>query len=129
MKLDPTETVVGNVVRRVLKIIRDDYLRVHCGHSADTQTKLLLPHTNDDFATPYVDLQDHILESLDEFQQEIDFAVDSIVQHAPRLISDGEVVLTMGESSISCKVFSVSSASSSFGRDLYGFKAHVQKSS
>ncbi|OQR78033.1 translation initiation factor eIF-2B subunit beta-like [Tropilaelaps mercedesae] len=98
VKLDPTETVVGNVIRRVLKIIRDDYLRVHCGHSPDTQIKLLLPHAADDFATTYVDLQDHILESLDEFQQEIDFAVDSIAQHSQRLITDGEVVLTVGKS-------------------------------
>ncbi|XP_022656810.1 translation initiation factor eIF-2B subunit beta-like [Varroa destructor] len=98
VELDPAETVIGNVVRRVLKIVRDDYLRVHCGHLADTQTKLLLPHAADDFATTYIDLQDHILESLDELLQEIDFAIDSIIQHAPRLINDGEVVLTMGKS-------------------------------
>lgn len=95
IEVDPTETVVGNVVRRVLKIVRDDYLRVHLGHSADQQ-KLLLPHAVDDYATPYIDLKDHVLESVDEFEQEIDYALDNITQQAEQLINDGEVILTYG---------------------------------
>lgn len=66
------------------------------GHAADHQ-KLLLPHAVDDYSTPYVDLKDHILESIDEFEQEIEYALDNITQQAEQLINDGEVILTYGE--------------------------------
>lgn len=82
--------------------MRDDYLRVHLGHSADQQ-KLLLPHAVDDYATPYVDLKDHVLESIDEFEQEIDYALDNITQQADQLINDGEVILTYGMSEAPAK--------------------------
>lgn len=88
---------MGNAVRRVLKIVRSDYLQVHSGHSTDTQM-MLLPHTDDDYKTTYVDLADQILDSIDEFEREIEYASDNIAAQAEHLINDAEVVLTMGKS-------------------------------
>lgn len=104
IRVDPTETAVGNIVRRILKIVRDDYVSVHCGRQiegdSDSLQKMLLSKEEyvDSYTKHFPNLRERILESIDEFERELDLSVENIAAQALEHIHSGEVILTAGKS-------------------------------
>jgi len=95
-EVDPTQTISGNIVRRALKIVRDDYASIHA--NAEPQQLSLLPHTVDDYRTEYKDLSEFIVDSLDELEREVEGSSDNIRSQSEQHINDNEVILTVGKS-------------------------------
>jgi len=95
-EVDPTETIAGNIVRRALKIIRDDYTSIHA--NAEPQQLLLISQPIDNYMTEYENLSEFVLGSLDELEREIEGSSDNIRSQADKHINDHEVILTVGAS-------------------------------
>ncbi|XP_064486449.1 translation initiation factor eIF2B subunit beta-like [Ornithodoros turicata] len=104
IKVDPTETAIGNIVRRILKIVRDDYISVECGRQiegdSDSLQKMLLSQedTVGTYTKHFPNLKQRVLESIDEFERELDLNTENIAAQALEHIHSGEVILTAGKS-------------------------------
>ncbi|XP_017384125.1 translation initiation factor eIF-2B subunit beta isoform X2 [Cebus imitator] len=97
----PSETTVGNMVRRVLKIIREEYGRLH-GRSdeSDQQESLHKLLTsgglNEDFSFHYAQLQSNIIEAINELLVELEGTMENIAAQALEHIHSNEVIMTIG---------------------------------
>ncbi|XP_009247591.3 translation initiation factor eIF2B subunit beta isoform X2 [Pongo abelii] len=97
----PSETTVGNMVRRVLKIIREEYGRLH-GRSdeSDQQESLHKLLTsgglNEDFSFYYAQLQSNIIEAINELLVELEGTMENIAAQALEHIHSNEVIMTIG---------------------------------
>ncbi|XP_065833372.1 translation initiation factor eIF2B subunit beta-like [Oscarella lobularis] len=94
----PSETAVGNVIRRVLKIIRDESASAHPPH--DLHQMLTTPKKGSgdgDFSTP-PDLRGSIFEAINELLDEIGASAHNIAAQALEHIHSNEVVMTCGHS-------------------------------
>ncbi|XP_055337296.1 LOW QUALITY PROTEIN: translation initiation factor eIF-2B subunit beta-like [Paramacrobiotus metropolitanus] len=128
IKTCPPETVIGNVVRRTLKIIREEYINaaqatalrngtaggegaaVVAGEAADRGTTedaefgeslhnlFISGHRMDDFSSKIDGLKTQIIEAYNEFLSELDTSVDCIATQALEHIHSNEVILTIGKS-------------------------------
>lgn len=105
MQVDPTETAVGNVVRRVLKLVRDDYASMCCGRqvegdNSESLQKLVSAKGDsvDDYSRPQPELRERLLESLDELERELALSRDNIAAQALEHIHSGQVIMTTGRS-------------------------------
>ncbi|XP_034783939.1 translation initiation factor eIF-2B subunit beta [Acipenser ruthenus] len=100
----PSETTVGNMVRRVLKIIREEYVRSG-GNSeeADQQEslhKLLTSggQSEDNFRQAFPPLRANVIEAINELLTELDGTTDNIAMQALEHIHSNEVIMTIGRS-------------------------------
>ncbi|XP_075359379.1 translation initiation factor eIF2B subunit beta [Mycteria americana] len=99
----PSETTVGNMVRRVLKVIREEYGRLH-GRSeeSDQQESLHKLLTSgglrEDFSTPYPPLRANVIEAINELLIELEGTTDNIAMQALEHIHSNEVIMTIGYS-------------------------------
>ncbi|XP_015720575.1 translation initiation factor eIF-2B subunit beta [Coturnix japonica] len=99
----PSETTVGNMVRRVLKVIREEYGRLH-GRSEesdqqDSLHKLLTSGgLSEDFSTPYPSLRANVIEAINELLIELEGTTDNIAMQALEHIHSNEVIMTIGYS-------------------------------
>ncbi|XP_061467751.1 translation initiation factor eIF-2B subunit beta isoform X2 [Rhineura floridana] len=99
----PSETTVGNMVRRVLKIIREEYGRLR-GRSEESDQqeslhKLLTSESlNEDFNTYYPPLRANIIEAISELLIELEGTTDNIAMQALEHIHSNEVIMTIGYS-------------------------------
>uniref|UniRef100_A0A8D2K7T1 Translation initiation factor eIF2B subunit beta n=1 Tax=Theropithecus gelada TaxID=9565 RepID=A0A8D2K7T1_THEGE len=97
----PSETTVGNMVRRVLKIIREEYGRLH-GRSdeSDQQESLHKLLTsgglNEDFSFHYAQLQSNTIEAINELLVELEGTTENIAAQALEHIHSNEVIMTIG---------------------------------
>ncbi|XP_062946683.1 translation initiation factor eIF2B subunit beta isoform X2 [Cynocephalus volans] len=97
----PSETTVGNMVRRVLKIIREEYGRLH-GRSdeSDQQESLHKLLTSgglsEDFSFHYAQLQSNIIEAINELLVELEGTTENIAAQALEHIHSNEVIMTIG---------------------------------
>lgn len=108
MRLDPTETAVGNIVRRVLKVVRDDYASEYWGRQvegdSDSLHKMLLPKADsvEDYTRPLESLRERLLErlleSLDELERELALSRGNIAAQALEHIHSDELIMTAGRS-------------------------------
>ncbi|XP_041359982.1 translation initiation factor eIF-2B subunit beta-like isoform X2 [Gigantopelta aegis] len=102
MVIDPSETVIGNMVRRVLKIIREEYASAARGRSeeGDPQEslhKLLLAEGQIDDYTHYIPpLKASVIEAINELRTELDTSADNIATQALEHIHSNEVIMTAG---------------------------------
>ncbi|KAF6129830.1 eukaryotic translation initiation factor 2B subunit beta [Phyllostomus discolor] len=91
----PSETTVGNMVRRVLRIIREEYGRLH-GRSdeSDQQESLHKLLTsgglNEDFSFHYAQLQSNIIEAINELLVELEGTMENIAAQALEHIHSNE---------------------------------------
>ncbi|VTJ62476.1 translation initiation factor eIF-2B subunit beta isoform X4 [Marmota monax] len=91
----PSETTVGNMVRRVLKIIREEYGRLH-GRSdeSDQQESLHKLLTSgglsEDFSVHYAQLQSNIIEAINELLVELEGTTENIAAQALEHIHSNE---------------------------------------
>ncbi|NXU54947.1 EI2BB factor, partial [Turnix velox] len=99
----PSETTVGNMVRRVLKVIREEYGRLH-GRSEESDQqeslhKLLTSGgLSEDFSTPYPPLRANVIEAINELLLELESTTDNIAMQALEHIHSSEVIMTIGYS-------------------------------
>ncbi|XP_074812062.1 translation initiation factor eIF2B subunit beta isoform X3 [Natator depressus] len=99
----PSETTVGNMVRRVLKIIREEYGRLR-GRSEESDQqeslhKLLTSGgLSEDFSTPYPPLRANVIEAISELLIELEGTTDNIAMQALEHIHSNEVIMTIGYS-------------------------------
>ncbi|KAK2523879.1 Eif2b2 [Columba guinea] len=99
----PSETTVGNMVRRVLKIIREEYGRLH-GRSEESDQqeslhKLLTSGgLSEDFSTHYPPLRANVIEAINELLIELEGTTDNIAMQALEHIHSNEVIMTIGYS-------------------------------
>ncbi|XP_020841937.1 translation initiation factor eIF2B subunit beta isoform X2 [Phascolarctos cinereus] len=99
----PSETTVGNMVRRVLKIIREEYGRLH-GRSDESDQQeslhklLTAGGLNEDFSLHYAQLQANIIEVINELLIELEGTTENIAMQALEHIHSNEVIMTIGYS-------------------------------
>ncbi|KAK6179184.1 translation initiation factor eIF-2B subunit beta [Patella vulgata] len=104
MASQPSETVIGNMVRRVLKIIREEYASASRGtteeeESQDSLHKLLLAEKHpDDFSSHTPNLKASVIEAISELQSELETSAENIASQALEHIHSNEVIMTCGKS-------------------------------
>lgn len=105
MDAQPSESAVGNMVRRVIKIIREEFAALIKGQSVDSADqqqslhKMLVAEGQvDDFSIPSPNLKARVIESINELLTELESSADNIAMQALEHIHSNEVVMTMGKS-------------------------------
>ncbi|XP_026567625.1 translation initiation factor eIF-2B subunit beta [Pseudonaja textilis] len=99
----PSETTVGNMVRRVLKIIREEYSRLR-GRSEESDQqeslhKLLTSGgLSEDFKVCYQPLRANIIDAIRELLLELESTTENISTQALEHIHSNEVIMTIGYS-------------------------------
>uniref|UniRef100_A0A4W5RPK4 Translation initiation factor eIF2B subunit beta n=1 Tax=Hucho hucho TaxID=62062 RepID=A0A4W5RPK4_9TELE len=101
----PSETTVGNMVLRVLKIIREEYARSRGGSSEETDQqeslhKLLTSGglSEENFRQHFVHLRANVIEAINELLTELEGTTDNIAMQALEHIHSNEVIMTVGRS-------------------------------
>uniref|UniRef100_A0A8B9KEU4 Translation initiation factor eIF2B subunit beta n=1 Tax=Astyanax mexicanus TaxID=7994 RepID=A0A8B9KEU4_ASTMX len=100
----PSETTVGNMVRRILKIIREEYARSRgSSEEADQQESLhkLLTSggsSEENFRQHFPPLKANIIEAINELLTELEGTTDNIAMQALEHIHSNEVIMTIGRS-------------------------------
>jgi Initiation factor 2 subunit family len=108
----PSELAVGNVVRRVLFVIREEYAsklreQEECADSSSGTNEVSAPsletvlggtQSEADFTVQLPDLKQSIMEGLNELKAELEDVNSIICEHAAETIHANEVVLTFGRS-------------------------------
>lgn len=101
---EPTETVAGNMFRRVLKIIRDEYANARGVHSeGDVEESLQKMMTTDEDNTPtydvkYDNLKEAINDCISELLSELETSGENIANQSLEHIYSDEVIMTCGKS-------------------------------
>lgn len=101
----PHHIVVGNTVRRILKIVREEYdtaqLRVHFDDAQTSLHKLVTQtseHKRGDYSQPQEGLREALLEHLGEIETELETCADSVSAQATEHIHSSELIMTIGHS-------------------------------
>lgn len=89
----PSETVVGNMIKRVLKIIREDYEEKKFQREISD-----VEREKDGYSTELPELRDMITDSVTELLEELDQSAHSIACEALNHIHSNDVVMTIGRS-------------------------------
>ncbi|XP_064626492.1 translation initiation factor eIF2B subunit beta-like isoform X2 [Lineus longissimus] len=103
IEAQPSETAAGNMVRRVLKIIREEYAGLRGkneeGDPQESLHKLLTAEGHaDDFSIPQIQLKPAVIEAIGEFMTELETSADNIAVQAIEHIHSNEVIMTAGKS-------------------------------
>uniref|UniRef100_A0A668RYG3 Translation initiation factor eIF2B subunit beta n=1 Tax=Oreochromis aureus TaxID=47969 RepID=A0A668RYG3_OREAU len=99
----PSETTVGNMIRRVLKIIREEYARSRgSSEEADQESlhKLLTSGglSEENFRQHFPPLKANVIEAINELLTELEGTTDNIAMQALEHIHSNEVIMTIGRS-------------------------------
>lgn len=111
MAAQPSQMVVGNMVRRVLKVVRDEEERTSgtvtgSGATADAGGSRLgrsgmdlgrTPNAKSE-ASSHANLRDDVVEALDELLSELETSTENITMQSLEHIHSDEVILTAGHS-------------------------------
>ena len=103
--VQPCEYVVGNMIRRVLKVIREEYVRM-LGESEELANKESLHRMvlarkrsiEEDYAKPLKELKSAVMDSINEYIDEMEASIHNIAAQAIEHIHSNEVILTIGKS-------------------------------
>ncbi|KAL4235693.1 Translation initiation factor eIF-2B subunit beta [Mactra antiquata] len=104
MSAQPSESSIGNMVRRVLKIIREEYAsglkgKSEEGDPQESLHKLLTAEGQIDDYTRYVcDLKATVIEAVTEMKTELETSIDNIATQSLEHIHSNEVIMTAGKS-------------------------------
>ncbi|XP_054278331.1 translation initiation factor eIF-2B subunit beta [Macrosteles quadrilineatus] len=102
----PIHASVGNMVRRILKIIREEYVagQQNKQEEVDPQESLHKIVTSEgeaeDYSKDIPQLKEQVLEHISEFQMELETSIDNIAQQAKEHIHANEIIMTIGKSSV-----------------------------
>lgn len=107
----PTEATLANIVRRMLKIIREEYDELdtpeHQTKLDDSQAvslqKLVTQNSEkfdskSDYTKLHVDLRENLINHLNEIEMELQLSHDNLAQQAPEHVHSSEIILTLGYS-------------------------------
>lgn len=103
---NPTEAVVGNMVRRVLRLIREGYAECLKEDKQSHLVSALSLHEmltadgreEDDYNTVCKDLKKAVVRDINDLLDELDDSAHNIAQQALEHIHSSEVVMTIGRS-------------------------------
>ncbi|RUS72968.1 hypothetical protein EGW08_019271, partial [Elysia chlorotica] len=99
---DPSENIIGNMIRRVLKIIREEYRAIIAQEAGGETLKFddasLSVDEDEDYATPTPNLKASVIEAISELKTEIEGGVENIAAMAPNYIHENDIILTIGRS-------------------------------
>lgn len=111
----PQEAVIANIVRRMLRIIREEYdelnttqTNVHQSKQIDecqaqSLQKLITQNSErsgntDSYSNSHAELREHLVNHLDEIQNEFQLSNENLSLQAPEHIHSSEIILTLGYS-------------------------------
>ncbi|KAG5682930.1 hypothetical protein PVAND_012248 [Polypedilum vanderplanki] len=108
----PTEAILGNIVRRMLKIIREEYDELNMPQEQIKQTddsqaaslqKLVTQNSEksvekSDYKALYTDLRENLITHLTEIENELHLSHDNLAQQASQHVHSAELILTLGYS-------------------------------
>lgn len=108
VQADPTETVVGNMIKRVLKIIREEYNHYtgknEESHEVEESLQKIVSsvasHSSEFNVEVKVtdDIKDSICLAIGELVSELETCGGNIAEQALEYIDSGEVIMTIGRS-------------------------------
>ncbi|XP_024081989.1 translation initiation factor eIF-2B subunit beta [Cimex lectularius] len=103
MKQMPMESSVGNIVRRILKIIREEYMSLDKNKQDETYEeslhKIVTSEGNsDDYSKVLPRLGPAIVDHLNELELEVETSSENISQQAVEHIHSNEIIMTLGMS-------------------------------
>lgn len=107
----PQEATLANIIRRNLKIIREEYDELNMPQQAkqvdDSQAaslqKLVTQNSErsrkqSDYTNLHADLRENLINHLQEIDNELHLSLDNLAQQAPEHIHSSEIILTLGYS-------------------------------
>ncbi|XP_012283534.1 translation initiation factor eIF-2B subunit beta [Orussus abietinus] len=101
----PLEACIGNMVRRILKIIREEYMSELKNKTEETDPqeslhKILTSEGDQDidFTLCVPSLRAALIEHINEFEVELETCSENITQQAPEHIHSNEIIMTLGRS-------------------------------
>ena len=102
----PTDPLVSNMVRRVLRLIREAYAaclngpdsKNDFGIVASMRDMLLAPEESLEFNTAFKPLRGMLISSVNDLLEEIVESTNDIAQEAPQHIHSNEIIMTTGHS-------------------------------
>ncbi|XP_012530757.1 translation initiation factor eIF-2B subunit beta isoform X2 [Monomorium pharaonis] len=121
IKMLPLETCIGNMVRRVLQIIREEYTselknKTDEMYPQESLHKILTAENDQqidfDVSIPY--LKASVIEHINEFETEVETCAENITRQAPKHIHSNEIIMTIGKSKLVEEFFKKAAASRAF---------------
>lgn len=98
----PSECSVGNMVRRVLKFVREEYSGTvgneHEGESLQNTLMAKKSEEKKDFTLPATNLKSALMDSINELISELETCEDNIATQALEYIHSKEIIMTFGKS-------------------------------
>jgi len=99
----PAEASIGNMIRRVLKVIREEHASARGkpeeGDQQESLQKMMRADSEiDDFHVPCGHLKGSIIEVINELMSELEGSADNIATQALEHIHSNEVIMTVGRS-------------------------------
>ncbi|XP_011268100.2 translation initiation factor eIF-2B subunit beta [Camponotus floridanus] len=117
----PLEASIGNMVRRTLQIIREEYILElkNKTEETDPQESLhkILTAENDqqiDFNTSVPSLKSALLEHIVEFETELETCLENITEQASEHIHSNEIIMTIGKSKLVEEFFKKAASTRAF---------------
>lgn len=117
----PVEASIGNMVRRILQIIREEYISElkNKTEEADTQESLhkILTSGGDqdvDYNILVPSLKSALIEHIDEFEVELETCSENITQQASEHIHSNEIIMTIGRSTLVEEFFKTAARTRAF---------------
>jgi len=100
---DPSENIIGNIIRRVLKIVREEYKSLLLQSDKDLIVDVQKLSLDDDFdesdyTKPTPNLKARVIEAMKELEIEVEGCAENIAALAPSYINNNDVILTIGRS-------------------------------
>lgn len=115
----PLQTSAENMIRRMLKIVRDEYMTARLikeneernlkenepeeldNYIQESLHKIVSSEEEtDDYSQTFEDLKDSILDHINEFHTELETSIENITKEAIQHIHTNEIILTIGKSAI-----------------------------
>ncbi|XP_031829433.1 eukaryotic translation initiation factor 2B subunit beta isoform X2 [Nomia melanderi] len=117
----PLEFCIGNMVRRILKIIREEYTSELQNKTEETDPqeslhKILTAEGDQqiDFNISVPSLKSALIEHINEFETELETCAENITCLAPEHIHSNEIIMTIGKSNLVEEFFKKAAATRAF---------------
>jgi len=100
----PTLNVVHNTIRRILRLVRDEYLSASSLEPGeekchqDSLHRLIINRENSDYGKNVTDLRERVEEIIEELMMEYEGSSDEISKQALQHIHANEIIMTIGRS-------------------------------
>jgi len=97
----PNQFIIHNTIRRILKLVREEYMsasKTEEGESQESLHKLLINRENSDYGKTVTDLRERTYEIIEELLIEYEIAREEISKQAIEHIHANEIIMTIGRS-------------------------------